>query len=44
MNTPSRYGTASALRIALEARLKSLARSEGIDLQRLRAPATASVF
>jgi hypothetical protein len=36
MNTPSRYGTASALRIALEARLKSLARSEGIDLQRLR--------
>lgn len=36
MNLPARYGTATAFRIALEAKLKSLARSEGADLQRLR--------
>ena len=36
MNLPARYATAAAFRIALEARLKSLARSEGADLQRLR--------
>ena len=36
MNLPARYATAAAFRIALEARLKSLARSEGGDLQRLR--------
>lgn len=36
MKSPPRYGSAAAFRIALEARLKSLARSEGTDLQRLR--------
>ena len=36
MNLPPRYGTAAAFRIALETRLKSLVRSEGADLQRLR--------
>jgi hypothetical protein len=36
MNSPPRYDTTAAFRIALEARLKSLARSESVDLQRLR--------
>ena len=36
MKTSPRYATATAFRIALEARLKSLAQAEGIDLQRLR--------
>lgn len=36
MKPPHRYATAAAFRIALEARLKSLAQAEGIDLQRLR--------
>jgi len=36
MKPTHRYATASAFRIALEARLKSLAHAEGIDLQRLR--------
>jgi len=36
MKTSHRYATATAFRIALEARLKSLAQAEGIDLQRLR--------
>jgi hypothetical protein len=36
MKTPQRYATATAFRIALEARLKSLAQAESIDLQRLR--------
>lgn len=36
MKTPHRYATATAFRIALEARLKSFAQAEGIDLQRLR--------
>jgi predicted nucleotidyltransferase component of viral defense system len=33
---PRRYATAAAFRIALEARLKMTAQTEGIDLQRLR--------
>ncbi len=36
MKTTHRYATATSFRIALEARLKSLAHAEGIDLQRLR--------
>jgi len=36
MKKPHPYATAAAFRIALEARLKSLARAEGIDLQRVR--------
>lgn len=36
MTTPQRYATAVEFRIALEARLKALSRSEGTDLQRLR--------
>lgn len=36
MKPAHRYATATAFRIALEARLKSLAQAEGIDLQRLR--------
>jgi hypothetical protein len=36
MKPPHRYATAAAFRIALEARLKSLAQAEGVDLQRLR--------
>jgi hypothetical protein len=36
MKSAHRYATASAFRIALEARLKSLAQDDGIDLQRLR--------
>ena len=36
MKSTHRYATAAAFRIALEARLKSLAQAEGIDLQRLR--------
>jgi hypothetical protein len=36
MKTSHRYATATAFRIALEARLKSLAQAEGSDLQRLR--------
>ena len=36
MKPTHRYATATAFRIALEARLKSLAQAEGIDLQRLR--------
>jgi hypothetical protein len=36
MKTPQRYQSAVAFRIALEARLKTLSRSEGVDLQRLR--------
>lgn len=36
MKTPLRYKSAVAFRIALEARLKALSQSEGIDLQRLR--------
>ena len=33
---PSKYGTANALRAALESRLQQTAQKEGIDLQRLR--------
>jgi predicted nucleotidyltransferase component of viral defense system len=33
---PRHYATAAAFRIALEARLKTMAQTEGIDLQRLR--------
>ena len=36
MITPKKYSTAKAFRIALEARLKQIASSEQIDLQRLR--------
>jgi hypothetical protein len=36
MKPAHRYATATAFRIALEARLKSLAQAEAIDLQRLR--------
>ena len=36
MSTPKKYSTAKAFRIALEARLKQIADSEQIDLQRLR--------
>jgi len=36
MKPAHRYATATAFRIALEARLKSLAQAEGIDLQRMR--------
>jgi hypothetical protein len=36
VKTPQRYKSAVAFRIALEARLKSLSRSERIDLQRMR--------
>ncbi len=38
MKPAHRYATATAFRIALEARLKSLAQAEGIDLQRLSGP------
>ena len=40
MKPAHRYATATAFRIALEARLKSLAQAEGIDLQRLRRQAS----
>ena len=33
---PRQYATAAAFRVALEARLKTTERTEGIDLQRLR--------
>src|SRR5260370_14544325 len=33
---PRKYATAAAFRIALETRLKSIAKNEGTDLQRLR--------
>ena len=36
MKPTHRYGTATAFRVALEARLKSLSQAEGTDLQRLR--------
>jgi len=36
MNTGRRYGSGSALRTALEERLKRISREEMIDLQRLR--------
>ena len=36
MSTPRKYSTAKAFRVALEARLKQIADSEQIDLQRLR--------
>jgi len=36
MITPRKYSTAKAFRVALEARLKQIANSEHIDLQRLR--------
>ena len=36
MITPKKYSTAKAFRVALEARLKQIANTEKIDLQRLR--------
>jgi len=33
---PRKYATAAAFRVALETRLKSIAVTEGVDLQRLR--------
>jgi len=36
MTTPKKYSTAKAFRVALEARLKNIANSEQVDLQRLR--------
>ncbi len=36
MSTPRKYSTAKAFRVALETRLKQIADSEQIDLQRLR--------
>lgn len=36
MKPPRKYASAAALRVALEDRLKRLAREEGLDLQRLR--------
>ncbi len=36
MKAPRKYASATALRIALESRLKMMAQAEGLDLQRLR--------
>lgn len=44
MKPAHRYATATAFRITLEARLKSLAQAEGIDLQRLRRRTWATIL